>query len=61
MTTQGFLGLGNMGADMVKRLIEAGHDVLVWNRSPERAEALTDLGARLASSPSEALSAGVSF
>ncbi|TWD47090.1 3-hydroxyisobutyrate dehydrogenase-like beta-hydroxyacid dehydrogenase [Arthrobacter sp. AG367] len=61
MTTLGFIGLGNMGGDMAKRLIDAGHDVLVWNRSPERAEALIDLGARVASSPSEALSAEVSF
>src|SRR5215204_2307761 len=61
MTTLGFIGLGTMGADMAKRLIDSGHDVLVWNRSSEKAEALTALGARLVSSPAEALSAEVSF
>ena len=35
MAEVGFLGLGNMGSAMVSRLVGAGHDVLVWNRSPE--------------------------
>lgn len=61
MTTLGFIGLGNMGGDMAKRLLVAGHDVVVWNRSPERAEALVAVGARMASSAAEALSAEVSF
>ena len=61
MTTLGFIGLGTMGGDMAKRLIDAGHDVLVWNRSPEKAETLAALGARAVASPAEALSAEVSF
>lgn len=61
MTTLGFIGLGTMGGDMAKRLIEAGHDVLVWNRSAEKVEALAALGARPVASPAEALSAEVSF
>ncbi len=61
MTTLGFLGLGNMGTDMAKRLLAAGHDVLVWNRSPDKAGSLIELGARLAATPAEALSAEVSF
>lgn len=33
-----FLGLGMMGAPMARRLIDAGHEVHVWNRTPEKAE-----------------------
>jgi 3-hydroxyisobutyrate dehydrogenase-like beta-hydroxyacid dehydrogenase len=50
-----FLGLGNMGAPMARRLLAAGHDVTVWNRTRERAEALAALGATVASSPAEAV------
>jgi 3-hydroxyisobutyrate dehydrogenase-like beta-hydroxyacid dehydrogenase len=31
----GFIGLGAMGRAMATRLIDAGHEVHVWNRSPE--------------------------
>jgi 3-hydroxyisobutyrate dehydrogenase-like beta-hydroxyacid dehydrogenase len=34
----GFLGLGAMGAPMASRLIQAGHQVTVWNRTRSRAE-----------------------
>jgi 3-hydroxyisobutyrate dehydrogenase-like beta-hydroxyacid dehydrogenase len=50
----GFIGLGNMGAAIAANLIKAGNDVTVWNRSPGRARALVDAGARLAGSPGEA-------
>jgi 3-hydroxyisobutyrate dehydrogenase-like beta-hydroxyacid dehydrogenase len=36
----GFIGIGSMGAVMVPNLVKAGHQVSVWNRSPEAAEAL---------------------
>ena len=36
----GFLGLGRMGRGMVGRLVEAGHTVRVWNRSPEAARGI---------------------
>jgi 3-hydroxyisobutyrate dehydrogenase len=49
-----FLGLGVMGSGMAARLIDAGFPVVVWNRSPARAEALERKGATLAASPSEA-------
>jgi 3-hydroxyisobutyrate dehydrogenase-like beta-hydroxyacid dehydrogenase len=49
-----FLGLGQMGAPMAGRLLEAGHDLTVWNRTPERAEPLVEAGARPAASPREA-------
>ncbi|MGL4281628.1 MAG: NAD(P)-dependent oxidoreductase [Albidovulum sp.] len=36
----GFLGTGLMGAPMIRRLAAAGHDLHIWNRSPDRAMAL---------------------
>jgi 3-hydroxyisobutyrate dehydrogenase-like beta-hydroxyacid dehydrogenase len=44
----GFIGLGNMGRAMAANLLKAGHAVAVYNRSPEPARALGDLGARIA-------------
>jgi 3-hydroxyisobutyrate dehydrogenase-like beta-hydroxyacid dehydrogenase len=40
-----FLGIGLMGAPMVRRLLQAGFDVRAWNRNPAKAEALVELGA----------------
>jgi 3-hydroxyisobutyrate dehydrogenase-like beta-hydroxyacid dehydrogenase len=48
----GFLGLGSMGFPMAANLVAAGFKVRAWNRSPEKAEALT--GARTARTPREA-------
>lgn len=50
----GFLGLGQMGEPMAKRLLAAGHDVTVWNRTRSRAEALAGAGAEVADTPAEA-------
>ena len=41
----GFIGLGRMGANMVQRLLEDGHRVTVYDRSPEAVEALQEKGA----------------
>jgi 3-hydroxyisobutyrate dehydrogenase-like beta-hydroxyacid dehydrogenase len=49
-----FLGLGKMGSPMARRLLEAGHDVTVWNRSPAPAQALAAAGAHLAATPADA-------
>ena len=49
-----FLGLGAMGARMAVHLLDAGHDLTVWNRSPGPAGALRDLGATVAETPREA-------
>ena len=49
-----FLGLGKMGFGMASRVIAAGHDVTVYNRTASRAEPLLRLGARLAATPKEA-------
>ncbi len=56
MTSIGFCGLGRMGAPMAARLVDAGHDVSVWNRTPERAESLVQNGAVQAASPAAAAS-----
>ncbi len=49
----GIAGLGRMGAAIAGRLIEAGHTLSVWNRSPEKARPLEPAGAALARSPEE--------
>jgi 3-hydroxyisobutyrate dehydrogenase-like beta-hydroxyacid dehydrogenase len=49
-----FCGLGRMGAPMAGRLLAAGHDVTVWNRTKEKAEPLAERGARMAGTPREA-------
>lgn len=50
-----YLGLGNMGAAIVRHLLEAGHSVTVFNRTIEKAQALADAGARVAANPREAV------
>ena len=49
-----FLGLGQMGAPMATRLLQAGHELTVWNRTPDRAKPLAAAGATVARSPAEA-------
>jgi 3-hydroxyisobutyrate dehydrogenase-like beta-hydroxyacid dehydrogenase len=44
----GFIGLGHMGAAMAGGLLRAGHDVTVYNRTPAKAQALVERGARRA-------------
>jgi 3-hydroxyisobutyrate dehydrogenase-like beta-hydroxyacid dehydrogenase len=51
--TVGFAGLGRMGTPMARRVLEAGFPLTVWNRSRDRVEPLTSLGARAADSPKE--------
>ena len=36
----GVAGIGKMGAAIAARLIEVGHEVTVWNRTPEKAKAV---------------------
>ena len=52
----GFIGLGAMGAPMARNLLEAGHELAVWNRSPGRVDPLVEAGARRADSPVDAAS-----
>ena len=50
-----FLGLGKMGTPMVRRLLGAGHEVTVWNRTQATAEALVADGAQARASATEAI------
>lgn len=54
MATIAFIGLGNMGSGMAGRLLAAGHQLSVYNRTPSKADALVRGGARLCASPAEA-------
>ena len=53
MAELGYVGLGVMGSAVVHRLLDAGHDVSVWNRTREKAEPLLEAGARWAETPRE--------
>jgi 3-hydroxyisobutyrate dehydrogenase-like beta-hydroxyacid dehydrogenase len=50
----GFIGLGHMGAAMAGSLLEAGHEVTVYNRTPSKARGLIDRGAHLAACVADA-------
>jgi 3-hydroxyisobutyrate dehydrogenase-like beta-hydroxyacid dehydrogenase len=49
----GFAGLGAMGAGIAQRLIDAGYEVVGWNRTKEKAQALLDAGMGWADTPRE--------
>ena len=50
----GFLGLGKMGTPMAQRLLGAGYELSVWNRTEGRTEPLAREGAVVAGTPAEA-------
>ena len=50
-----FIGIGLMGLPMAKHLLAAGHQVVVWNRTPAKAAALTDHGGGVAETPEQAV------
>ena len=50
-----FIGIGLMGLPMAKHLLAAGHQVVVWNRTPAKAAALTDRGGVVAETPEQAV------
>jgi 3-hydroxyisobutyrate dehydrogenase/2-hydroxy-3-oxopropionate reductase len=54
MSSVAVIGLGGMGGRTARRLLDAGHELVVWNRTSERAEPLAELGAIAAESPAEA-------
>ena len=49
----GVAGIGAMGAAVAARLMEVGHEVAVWNRTPEKTKPLAAAGAKIAGSPAE--------
>jgi len=58
MANLGFVGLGAMGSRMVKRLLDAGHNVTGYNRTKSKAQWLLDLGMQWADTPRAAAQAG---
>ena len=54
MTDVAFIGLGAMGSRMARRLVEAGHEVFVWNRTSRKVDELSAAGATAVQSPAEA-------
>jgi 3-hydroxyisobutyrate dehydrogenase-like beta-hydroxyacid dehydrogenase len=57
----GFIGVGAMGSRIAAHLLEAGHQVRVWNRGREPVDALARLGARPVSTAREAFSGDAVF
>lgn len=55
MSRIAFLGLGAMGSRMAARLVAAGHELTVWNRSPQAAEPFRLAGAAVAGTPRDAV------
>lgn len=47
----GWIGVGRMGYQMAERLLNAGHDVSIWNRTKAKAEPLTKLGGKVVDKP----------
>jgi 3-hydroxyisobutyrate dehydrogenase len=54
MANVAFIGLGKMGIGMASRLLDAGHQVSVYNRTAEKAQSVVSRGARLFRSPKDA-------
>ena len=48
------IGLGAMGSRIAERLLDSGHELVVWNRTPGKAESLAALGASIAANTAEA-------
>lgn len=57
----GWVGMGRMGYPMAERLVKAGHDVSIWNRTRSKAEPLAALGANLVDSPRDLAGVDVLF
>jgi 3-hydroxyisobutyrate dehydrogenase len=57
----GWIGLGRMGYPMAERLLKAGHDVSVWNRTRSKAEPLAKKGAILVERPSDLAGVDILF
>ncbi len=51
----GFIGLGDMGLPMARRLLATGHPVVAWNRSPGKVQTLVAEGAEAAATPADVM------
>jgi 3-hydroxyisobutyrate dehydrogenase-like beta-hydroxyacid dehydrogenase len=59
--TLGWLGTGRMGSAMARRLIDAGHDVTVWNRTRSKTDELAEAGAGVADGIPDLAAADIVF
>src|SRR5665213_221644 len=57
----GWIGMGRMGYPMAERLVKAGHEVVIWNRTRAKAEPLAKNGGRIVNHPSELASQDIVF
>jgi 3-hydroxyisobutyrate dehydrogenase len=57
----GWIGAGRMGTPMIERLLKAGHDVTIWNRTRAKAEPLAAKGGKLVDKPSDLAGCDVVF
>jgi 3-hydroxyisobutyrate dehydrogenase len=60
-TSVGWVGAGRMGYAMIERLLDAGHDVSVYNRTRSKAEPLAERGAKLVDTPAQLADRDVVF
>jgi 3-hydroxyisobutyrate dehydrogenase len=57
----GWIGMGRMGCPMAERLLEAGHDLSIWNRTRAKAETLVAKGATIVDRPVDLAEVDVLF
>src|ERR1700676_274581 len=57
----GWIGMGRMGYPMAERLLGAGYDVSIWNRTRSKAEPLAARGGRIVDRPADLADVGVLF
>lgn len=57
----GWIGMGRMGYPMAERLLKAGNDVAIWNRTRAKAEPLSEIGGTIVDNPSELSGCDVVF
>jgi 3-hydroxyisobutyrate dehydrogenase len=60
-TKVGWIGMGRMGYPMAERLLDAGYDVSIWNRTRSKAEPLAKKGGKVVDKPSDLAGADVVF
>jgi 3-hydroxyisobutyrate dehydrogenase len=57
----GWIGMGRMGYPMAERLLKAGHQLSIWNRTRSKAEPLAALGAKIVDTPADLADVDVLF
>ena len=60
-TKVGWIGMGRMGYPMAERLLDAGYDVSIWNRTRAKAEPLAKKGGKVVDKPSDLAGVDVVF